>query len=669
MVRIKYLKYPVNNTYKLLLLALLFFCIEVNAQQRKLFLVAGQSNCVGAGDSTLSVRVLPSTAFEYKHKDKSLVELSDPVGENFFGFGRASSGSAWPAFVKQLHELTNDTIILVPAGRGGSSSHVKAEMRDYGTWDKSGYLLEHSVSKTRAAMDLTKLPLSGIVWIQGERDANAINSGDMTAQEYRQSLESVIDRLRIDLGRTVPFYIVSTGNYRDHSTSGFEQVRQMQDAVAKSKPGVAVVYNQTPEFIEKGWMRDAIHYSQPGLNDVGTTAATKVAELMHAKSVKAKSNNDFPMVMFDVPFGNENFSKVKSMGFNYVHVYALTTGKYDSPRKKIIQDYLDMAKKHNMKVMLDLGGTYLMKTDSTGQIFADFKQLVKDFQHHPAVGMWYLFDEPEWHSSANPQKIKKYYAFLKVQSPDIPVTICFSTKTNRNEPLKHMWKDFVNETDIIAFDTYPVYGQKFPDARLTNVTYFTTEVQKEGKPVMPTLQMFNWRTIPGVVKKAKAGTYHIKVAGNDPAVWRYPNSDELRYWCFSSLVQGVQGLMFYSYRHSGFVEFADPDWMDKSLIKVMKETNDFIGLVKGESYAREIIQSENANVLSAIWKNGSKSILVVTNQSADKQLVCDKQVLAYLKKNSGKWGLSRNIKMSKVGAKQCLELAPWEVMVVKINFK
>ncbi|MFA4868564.1 MAG: sialate O-acetylesterase [Pedobacter sp.] len=669
MFRIKYIKYLLNSTFNVVLIALLFFCIEVNAQQRRLYLVAGQSNCVGAGDSTKSVHVLSSTAFEYKHKDKSLVELSDPVGENFFGFGRASSGSAWPAFAKQLHELTSDTIMLVPAGRGGSSCHAKAEMRDYGTWDKGGYLLEHSVSKTKAAMELTSLPLSGIVWIQGERDANAINSGDMTAKEYRQALESVVDRFRNEMGKTVPFYIVSTGNYRDHSTSGFEQVRQMQDAVAKSIPGVSVVYTQTPEFIEKGWMRDAIHYSQPGLNDVGTMAATKVAALMRSKSVKSKSSHDFPLVMFDVPFGNENFSKVRSMGFNYVHVYALTTGKYDSPRKKIIQDYLDLAKKHNMKVMLDLGGTYLMKKDSAGQIFADFKQLIKDFQHHPAVGMWYLFDEPEWHSVANPQKIKKYYAFLKAQSPDIPVTICFSTKTNRNDPLKYVWKDFVNETDIIAFDTYPVYGQKFPEARLTNVTDFTAEVQKEKKPVMPTLQMFNWRTIPGVVAKAKAGTYHIKVAGKDPTVWRYPNSEELRYWCFSSLVQGVQGLMFYSYRHSGSVEFADPDWMDKNLIKVMKETTDFIGLVKGGSYVQEIIQSENTNVLSAIWKNGSKSMLVITNQSSAKQVVCDKQVLTYLKTNSSKWGLSRNINMSKVGMKQCLELAPWEVMVVKIDFK
>ena len=93
----------------------------VFAQQKLLFLVAGQSNAVGQGDSSLTVKTGLSQAFEYRYTDDSLLQLADPVGTRELDFEKAFTGSAWPAFAQRLYQLTSKSIVIIPAARGGSS--------------------------------------------------------------------------------------------------------------------------------------------------------------------------------------------------------------------------------------------------------------------------------------------------------------------------------------------------------------------------------------------------------------------------------------------------------------------------------------------------------------------------------------------------------------------
>ncbi len=353
----------------------------------------------------------------------------------------------------------------------------------------------------------------------------------------------------------------------------------------------------------------------------------------------------FPLIMYAVPPNSADFNKVKAMGCNYVHQYGLTSGDYDASKKDKIKKYLDLAYRHGLKVMLDLDGTFRMRT-AGDKVFTDFKQVVQDFKNHPALGIWYLFDEPEWESTANPEKLQKYYALLKAESPDIPVAICFSTKTDRTTSLKYIWSDFLSQTDIVAFDTYPVYGQQFPNARLSDVSDFTQKALASNKAVMPALQIFDWKTIQGVVDKAKAGTYHIKEAGNNPETWRYPNIQELRYWGFSALIQNVQGLMLWSYSRSVIVEHADPKWIDGVLSKLTKEISEFTKMIDAEGYVHKKVNLSNSNVLSAIWENNKGSVLVVANQTGTTQIVSDSVLSKYI--DGGQ-----------------TELAPWEVVILK----
>ena len=246
-----------------------------NAQARKLFLVAGQSNCVGMGDSSLSVACDSSWAFEYKASQNNLVPLKDPVGENYLSFQQASTGSAWPSFAYNYHLLSNDTIIIVPAARGGSSCNKKAEIPHDGTWDTSGDILlfPNSVTKTKMAQRKTGLPLSGIIWIQGERDANAINSKQLTEEEFKKSMQDLISRFRNELGAVVPFYIVQTGLYVHHPVEGFNIVRKVQQWLADNIPDVFLAYSDANKFPERGWMKDEIHYKQAAYNEIGKKVA------------------------------------------------------------------------------------------------------------------------------------------------------------------------------------------------------------------------------------------------------------------------------------------------------------------------------------------------------------------------------------------------------------
>jgi len=244
------------------------------AQHKTLFLAAGQSNAVGMGDSTASIHC---TALEYRYSGDALVPLKDPVGCNELQFQKANSGSAWPAFAKAYHALTGTEVVVVAAARGGSSCHYKAELSNYGTWDNRGRLplFDSAVIKTRAAARKTGLQVAGILWSQGERDANAVNAQQLSAEEYEQQLTLLINQFRAALGE-VNFYIIQTGYYLNHATPGFDAIRKAQENVAGKMKHVFIVYRETGGFEKKGWMKDEIHYNQTALNDIGAAVAKQV---------------------------------------------------------------------------------------------------------------------------------------------------------------------------------------------------------------------------------------------------------------------------------------------------------------------------------------------------------------------------------------------------------
>ncbi|WP_026262470.1 sialate O-acetylesterase [Spirosoma panaciterrae] len=264
-------------------LLLLIYCKTATAQKQHLFLIAGQSNAVGQGTATQSVICSPGVAWAYRVSTDSLVALADPFGERVGHFEPAATGSIAPAFAQEFYRITGERTVLLSTARGGSSCHQRAELGNYGTWAETGHLplLNESVANTKRAMLKTGLPLRGIIWIQGERDANAIADTLMTGNDYAKALTQVIHRYRQAFGTDVPFYIVQTGYQAGRTPAGSKAVRAAQRAVSRRLPKTYVVYRKTNEFAQRGWMKDFVHYNQTGLNDIGQKTARFVRKQLN----------------------------------------------------------------------------------------------------------------------------------------------------------------------------------------------------------------------------------------------------------------------------------------------------------------------------------------------------------------------------------------------------
>jgi len=117
---------------------------------QSLFLLAGQSNAGGLGDSALSNLHLNERAFEYDVLVDQIIPLKDPAGQKWKSLEKVNGrGTILPAFTKQLSSLWKQDIVVVHAARSGSSCHGKAELAQYGTWDTTGKLFIDTEEKTK----------------------------------------------------------------------------------------------------------------------------------------------------------------------------------------------------------------------------------------------------------------------------------------------------------------------------------------------------------------------------------------------------------------------------------------------------------------------------------------------------------------------------------------
>lgn len=362
-------------------------------------------------------------------------------------------------------------------------------------------------------------------------------------------------------------------------------------------------------------------------------------------------SKQYPLIMFAVPYGEENFALIKSMGIDYVHVYAMSKGPLDDARLESIQKYLDLAQKHDLKVMFDMDGHRRVRQQDKELALQETRTLAKKFKDHPALGFWYLYDEPELSRGSSPEVLKRFYDALKEEAPAIPVCVCTSTSSQK-PGLDYKWSSFLDTYDLHVFDVYPVKGQVFPDADLTKVTKFNAQALALGKPVVPALQTWNYITIDKYVKQAED-------AGQSTANWRYPNLQELRFWNFAALIQGARGMSYWSYARAAVVPKSNPAWVTETLKPSTLEFRDFVDTVH-PARERQVIETGNENLFMARWDVKGKIFFAVANGSGTAQKLTDTAALSALNKQALKpW------KFTRAGAltPTTIELTPWEVLV------
>lgn len=249
---------------------------DINAERKQIdvFLIAGQSNAEGRGLSSGSDALSVANGVLYQYYNGSLTaKTSDPIGG-------ANTGSAWIAFSGTYNALTGRKICLVPSAVGGSAMASGADSGN-GNWDTTGSL--YATSNTNVTNALSALSLDGwdasfrgILWNQGERDAQAIDSLDITKSDYKNALQTMISNYKGVYGDTMPFYIFKTGTISTGDTTGFQEVRQAQEEVSQADEFTRILFRDAVTFVNRSLMVDTLHYTQAGYNKMGSIGAVNL---------------------------------------------------------------------------------------------------------------------------------------------------------------------------------------------------------------------------------------------------------------------------------------------------------------------------------------------------------------------------------------------------------
>lgn len=243
------------------------------------FLVAGQSNQVGQGDSISSPDVY--SGYVLQVNNGIISDANDIVGVTIGASeNAANTGSAWPSFGNTYFNVTSRKICFIPSSRNGSSMASAANI-GVGTWDTTGVLFDSAVARVINNMAALSAQgynpiFKGVLWGQGETDGLGINSGAIVQATYIDAFTKMIRRFRQQFSYRMPFYIFRTGTYLGQQDSGFAQIRQAQQYVADNDSLTTMVFYNAIDFPARGLMKDNVHYTQVGLNEMGRLGALAV---------------------------------------------------------------------------------------------------------------------------------------------------------------------------------------------------------------------------------------------------------------------------------------------------------------------------------------------------------------------------------------------------------
>jgi len=365
-----------------------------------------------------------------------------------------------------------------------------------------------------------------------------------------------------------------------------------------------------------------------------------------AKTAKKRSSmfSDFPIVFYSVDgLSDRKMEDARKIGATVIHTYRM--GHSADPKELAWERrFMKMAAKHGLKVMINLnGGKWI--DDPKG--LETLRAIARNFKDDPALAFWYLYDEPDGRHT--PKQVRPLYELLKKETPDVPVAIC-SAWTKR-------WWAYTPDLDITMVDIYPVYDEPFPKSSLQHVTTFVGNAIARKKPVIPVLQLINWKCF------AKPGEKEYRK--HEVAKLRFPEAREIRYWIYGCLAQGdIVGLSFWSFYHSVKI---DPKWIHETLPPLLREVKAFASVVAPIDKPRVFMRGRDSNLYVAAWERDSGLWLVLVNAWP-----LERDVRCWLEDEwmEGKlvpWGQTRKVPAELTKGAVTVHAQPWEVFIWKVE--
>lgn len=236
------------------IILLLFFLMNVGllqAQQKDLYLLIGQSNMAGRGDFE-SPRDSARIDDVFLLNDEGQFEIARNPLNRYSTIRKVCEPhllrvGLGGSFSKEMALYLRDSVYLIVNARGGTSVDKFLKGGDFGYY-------ESILNRTINALDKYKnLKLKAILWHQGESDSD-------TPEEYLEKLAAMVSDFRTDFNLPeLPFIAGELGLWNPD----YDQMR------AKIR--------MIPEYIDKSYLvsskdlknRDEYHFDTPSYKELG----------------------------------------------------------------------------------------------------------------------------------------------------------------------------------------------------------------------------------------------------------------------------------------------------------------------------------------------------------------------------------------------------------------
>jgi hypothetical protein len=212
----------------------------------------------------------------------------------------------------------------------------------------------------------------------------------------------------------------------------------------------------------------------------------------------AEKVSEFPVGLYDVP--PEKFGDVAAAGFNFVVAPANNRT-------------LGEAQRFGLRI---IGNPAVLPNDERKNRDSAFRA----GDANAALWGWYLFDEPDLHF-LSPEKVAALQTRLRAASRKPSLLVMSSGSAV---------KKYARSADYVAIDFYPV---PWAPVAMVAKEMRLARIAMQGRPFWAVLQAFNWSAFPGQLRT--------------DVPLREPTPEEFRCMAYLALVQGAQGLLFYTY--------------------------------------------------------------------------------------------------------------------------
>jgi hypothetical protein len=234
------------------------------------FVIGGQSNALGRGDT---VDLIPpydtprSDVTLWHTSTASWLDMQGGYGRNPDEFGLEVS------LGHKLADVLKGDIRIVKLAVGGSSLNNQWAPGTGALYQE----LKKSVDEALASLPGV-VSVSGMFWVQGERDSRDSDDGINPAINYEMNLTNLISSYRRDFNnREMPFIVGKVHDSLDTSPGQYpyvELVRAAMEDVALNDDLVGIV--DTDAFSLND---DAIHFNSEGIIDLGNALAEEYIAL------------------------------------------------------------------------------------------------------------------------------------------------------------------------------------------------------------------------------------------------------------------------------------------------------------------------------------------------------------------------------------------------------